>query len=253
MGRVFIFLSVFLLGTYSLEANCITKVGALSDAKIAESRTIAIIGAAGSLKGTVARLIKEKITVIPFSVGEALRLEVNRGSEAGLKAKPFMETHRNSPNEVVAEVVQSFLKSVPNDVALLLDGAPRNQSQLNQLRADLAKINRKIDIVFELGIDLETSKDRINGRLLCPKCQTTFHTRYFVPKVLDTCDHCESKLTKRSDDSVEGAEKRWKVYQDETIPALDQLRTEGIVYSLDGNQPARVLVSRILDILQLKR
>ena len=65
-----------------------------------------------------------------ISAGDLLRAEIEAGSEAGKRAKGFMDKGHLVPNEVVVQLVKNRLEQ-PDAVksGWLLDGYPRSSEQ----------------------------------------------------------------------------------------------------------------------------
>lgn len=79
-------------------------------------------------------------------VGDLLRAEVADGTEAGLKAKMFMDNGDLVPNEVVVDMVKNALSKA--EKGWLLDGYPRS---LDQAQA-IEKENIRPDIFLLLEV-----------------------------------------------------------------------------------------------------
>lgn len=226
--------------------GCSTKVVNL----ISESRTLSFQGPAGSGKGTAAREILKIFKMRHLSIGDILRAEVATGSELGLSAKAYMDRGELVPADINRAVLLKYFKNADPSVGEILDGAPRKEDQLTEVESILGQVNRQIDIVFEFVVDFEASEQRILGRLICPKCQATFHKESNKPKVDGICDHCGGNLVTRRDDNADMAKKRWTVFVKETRPILDIFEQRGILYLVDARGSVDDVVGKIMDILE---
>jgi len=122
----------------------------------------------------------------------------------------------------------------------ILDGFPRNISQV----LALDKIT-KIDKVIEISISDEEAISRIVNRISCKSCGFIFNIKTNPSKLQNTCDNCNSKLEKRSDDNEEAIKKRLAIYKKDTSPIL--LHYKAI--TINGQQEIDKVTQDILNIL----
>ena len=69
-----------------------------------------------------------------------------------------------------------------------------------------------------------------------------FHVLRSVPDVLQKvryspADKCGSELFQRADDSLETAQNRLKVYDEQTAPLIDYYTKKGILFPIDASLP----------------
>eukprot|EP00960_Hanusia_phi_P060298 764465-Hanusia_phi.AAC.1 len=87
---------------------------------------IIISGAPASGKGTQCEYIVEKFGVVHISTGDALRAQVQAGTELGKMAKGFMDKGALVPDDVMIGIVKDRLAEKDcKDKGWLLDGFPR--------------------------------------------------------------------------------------------------------------------------------
>jgi adenylate kinase len=241
----FLFLALSICAETGSAGPCLDllrQVGAkihLWNARIPENRVILFLGPAGSLKGTQAKSALERYQMETLSVGEELRRERAQNSELWRRAAPYYEAGKIAPGDVVDALIEKFILSVPRHIGILLDGSPRRIDQLVVIRRALKQVGRKIDLAVVFDISLETSIQRISGRLLCPKCQFTYHVTNFPPKRDGFCNRCtDTRLVKRSDDSPGHARARWETYLQDNVPIIAELEREGVVHRIDASRSA---------------
>ena len=89
-------------------------------------------------------------------------------------------------------------------------------------------------------IDLVVPNDvllaRLSGRWLCRDCHASYHTVFSPPTVPGICDRCGGPLYQREDDTLETAQRRLEVYDNETRPVLDYYRAAGILVEVPGDR-----------------
>jgi adenylate kinase len=218
-----------------------------------EERTIVLFGPPGVGKGTQALLLVQQLQLFHLSVGDILRVERDSGSELGRRADEYMSRGELVPDDIMDAVLGKFFRTVSPGAGALLDGTPRKFDQLDQMARILASAGRKYDIAFELVGDFDSSLERIQGRLICPKCQKSYHVLFLPPRQPETCDKCGVALMRRKDDNLATLKNRWDKFDIETRPIIKLFEKMGILYRLDGRLPAEQLNQQILDILWLTK
>ena len=196
-------------------------------------KIVILLGAPGSGKGTVAaRLASENANLKHVSSGDLLRGAVAKGTEAGQKAKAFMEAGQLVPDELIAQMIKDVIAETEGDVTMLLDGFPRNVKQADIL----AETGAEIRSAVLLDVPDAIIQDRIAGRRTCPKCKAGYHAKDLPPKVEGICDHCGTALVIRKDDNPETVKDRLVVYHQQTEPLIAYYREKGLLRVIDGNQ-----------------
>lgn len=114
---------------------------------------VVFIGPPGSGKGTQARLLRERLGLIGIGTGDILREAVREGTEVGLKAKPFMDSGRLVPDDLVNDLVAERLRRPDAPRDFVLDGYPRNVAQARALDALLADLGLPLHAVVVFDID----------------------------------------------------------------------------------------------------
>ena len=167
------------------------------------------VGPQGSGKGTQAKRIAKRFGFCHISSGDLLR-EVT--GDLKLEVDRFMNKGDLVPDELIVRILKERLKKVDCKKGFILDGFPRNVSQVKEL----AKIT-DIDKVVEISISDEESIKRISGRRNCVKCGAIFNVNSSPrPKVEGVCDKCGGELVQRADDNEKALKERLKVYHKET-------------------------------------
>ncbi len=192
---------------------------------------VILLGAPGSGKGTVAaKVASERADLRHVSSGDLLRGAVAKGTEAGVKAKGFMEAGQLVPDELIATMIKDVVAETAGDVTMLLDGFPRNLAQAEILAGMGAPVRSAVLIDVPDAI----IQDRIAGRRTCPKCKAGYHVRNLPPKVEGVCDACGAALAIRKDDNPETVKDRLAVYHRQTEPLIAYYREKGLLRTVDG-------------------
>ena len=146
------------------------------------------LGPPGAGKGTQAALISKANNYLHLSTGELLRKEIDLDTELGKKVKDIMNNGELVSDQLVLDIVKKNLEK--NNKGWILDGYPRNLSQVNSLNEVLMLINQQLEIVFYLDIPDEV----LINRLL---------------------------MRGRKDDNKEAIKRRLQIYKQTTQPLIE--------------------------------
>ena len=208
-----------------------------------------IIGAPGTGKGTMSKLIVDKYQVVHVSTGDMLREAVANKTEVGLKAGEYMSKGQLVPDEVIHDIISERLSQDDIKQGFLFDGYPRTEVQAKDLDNILESLNLKIDHVINLNLDDEILKDRITGRRICKKCNAIYHIKNMPPKVEGVCDECGGELYQRKDDTLEALSTRLEAYYASTKPVIDYYKKMDLVTDVDADGGPEKVFDRIKSIL----
>ncbi|MFA6305355.1 MAG: nucleoside monophosphate kinase [Candidatus Gracilibacteria bacterium] len=173
-------------------------------------------GMQGAGKGTLGKQISEKYGLKMFETGGELRKLSSEDSELGKKVKEIINAGHLVSNEVVMEIVENFLKTLPPNSNILFDGIPRKIEQANSLNALLEKHHRTYKAVL-IDIKKETALRRLTTRRICAKCKAVYPADYKDQK----CSACGGELTTRADDNADAIATRLNAFETETLPAIN--------------------------------
>lgn len=191
-----------------------------------------LLGAPGAGKGTQAEVICDKLGIPAISTGNIIREAMKNGTEAGLKAKSFVESGGLVPDEIVIAMLKDRLAQDDCKEGYILDGFPRNVAQAQALE----KMGIVIDKVIEIHVDDEKVIQRLGGRRACLTCGATYHVLYKAPAKEDVCDKCAADLVVRDDDRPETIKNRLKVYHDQTAPLKEYYQAAGKLSVVEGQE-----------------
>jgi len=166
-----------------------------------------IIGPQGSGKGTQGARIADHLGIPTISTGDVFRANVKDGTELGLKVKALIDAGDLVPDALTSEIVRDRLSQEDAAHGFLLDGYPRNLSQVGDLDAFLDGRGEPLTAVIELSVPRDESISRLSRR---------------------------AAEQGRTDDNEESIAKRLSIYESETAPILDVYRDRGIVDEVDG-------------------
>ena len=188
------------------------------------------LGAPGAGKGTQAEVVCKELNIPAISTGNMLREAVKNGTEAGLKAKSFMDAGELVPDDVVIGILKDRIAQPDAQNGFILDGFPRTVEQAEALD----KMGVVIDKVVEINVSDEAITARMSGRRVCEGCGNSYHIEYKPTKVEGICDACGAKVVQRIDDKPETVQARLKTYHEKTAPLKDYYEKRGKLVTVEG-------------------
>jgi len=206
---------------------------------------LVLFGPPGAGKGTQAKTLVERRSMVQLSTGDLMRAERSSGTELGKRFDEYMSAGKLVPDSMVLELVE---KAVANAGAkpTIFDGFPRTIPQAEALDALLAKLGRKISRVVAMEVPLDNIVDRVAGRRVCQDCGQVYHVRYNPPPSDGTCGSCGgSKVLQRKDDDESVVTKRYQEYKSYTEPVLGYYQQKGIATTIEGVGPLEEVYERI--------
>jgi adenylate kinase len=156
---------------------------------------------------------------------------VQAGTELGKKAEAFMKAGDLVPDDLIMGIMETRLQEPDCAKGFLLDGFPRTIPQAEALKALLAKLGIKLDVVANIEVPRQEILNRLTTRRTCvnPECQAIYNVRTQPPKVEGVCDKCGSPIVQRDDETEEAISKRLDTYDEKTSPLIEFYRKEGLL------------------------
>lgn len=191
-----------------------------------------LLGAPGAGKGTQAEIICEKLSIPAISTGNIIREAMKQGTEAGKKAKEFVESGGLVPDEIVIAMLQERIALDDCKNGYILDGFPRNLSQAQALD----RMGIVIDKVIDIEVEDDVIEQRLGGRRVCQGCGASYHVQYKPSAKGDECDKCGDKLIIRKDDEPATIRQRLHVYHDQTEPLKAYYHAVGKLVVVKGQE-----------------
>ena len=158
-------------------------------------RLIVLMGPTGAGKSVQGDKLAERIGGVHLSSGKLLRRDAH--------AAALLVDGRLAPAEEVERVVGEAMAAVPDDVPVVLDGTPRTQSNVRWMETNLPRLNRTLEQVVLIELDLATSLERLS-------------------------------LRARADDTPQAVREKFELFDSLTLPVVEHYRELGLVISVDG-------------------
>ncbi len=221
--------------------------------KIVQPIGCILLGAPGSGKGTQAKIISNLFRIPHVSTGDALRSEIAKKSQLGLKVSKVLAAGELVSDELVDAIVASRLAQSDAASGYILDGYPRNIAQANELGRILSSLNYPVPAAVYIELPENELLRRILGRLSCSKCGSIFHQVFNAPKTSMICDNCGTALMQRKDDTEQTVKTRLSVYRQETAPLLSFYKQSGRLITVNGLQAISEITRNIETALRFER
>jgi len=185
-----------------------------------------------------------------IATGDILREAVRLGTPLGQQARPFMESGRYVPDQLVNDIVAERFRRGDRPASFLMDGYPRTLAQAQSFDAVLAEQGLPLDRVLVLTTPDAEILRRLGGRRTCPQCQATYHVIFNPPRgAAGQCDRCGAALVQRDDDREEAIRERLRVFHG-TLPAvIAHYRKQGVVREVRGEGSIDAIFQAILAAL----
>lgn len=192
------------------------------------------IGPPGSGKGSLSKLCIEQFGWIQLSTGNLCRKHILEETEIGKQIDFTIKSGKLIPDELITRLVDEWLhQMVQEEKTVILDGFPRNASQVNNLFSLLNEKYASLKVkVVRFHVSDETAASRICSRFICmnKQCQAVYSGNVqsgLSSKEDMKCDACGDALGRRDDDSFETVMNRLKVYrdfEDDMLCSLEKLQ-----------------------------
>jgi len=211
---------------------------------------IVLLGAPGSGKGTQAQKLVAGHGIPQVSTGDLLRAELKSGSALGLRAKADMDAGRLVADELVLEIIKRRLEMDDARNGFILDGFPRNCTQAQDLAQLLRQIDKPLDAVLLLDIDMDILRKRLTGRRTCSVTGKVLNIHFSPQQDLDACIAAGGELVHRADDNDETIARRLNVYQEQTRPLIEFYKSIDLLRAVDAMGTVEEVSERIQQALK---
>jgi len=193
---------------------------------------IVLLGAPGSGKGTVGKILAENLKLAHISTGDLFRENLKNETELGKEAKTYMDKGELVPDEITVRMLEKRMEESDVENGAILDGFPRTKNQAVVWDKLLESKGNKVDMALNIDVPFSEIVERIANRRSCKGCSAIYNVVFNPPKQEGICDECGGELYQREDQKPEVVQNRLEVYKnssEELIAYYDEknvLRTE---------------------------
>lgn len=207
---------------------------------------IVMLGAPGTGKGTIGKILSKDMELTHISTGDIFREHIGKKTELGKEAESYMAKGLLVPDDVTIKMVEARLSEKDVENGAILDGFPRTVVQAEALKEFLSKHNpMQKRIAIELNVPDEEIIKRIVNRVTCSNksCGAIYNLETRPPRKNGICDICGSELKKRDDDNEETVKKRLTVYHENSKDLLEFYAKNNALYSIYPKEIDEAVVS----------
>ncbi|KAI0811100.1 UMP-CMP kinase [Irpex lacteus] len=174
-----------------------------------------VLGGPGAGKGTQCANLVQDFGFCHLSAGDLLRAEQNRpGSEHGEMIRNYIKEGQVVPMEVTIKLLENAMRAALQEGRegegwqdgkgrFLVDGFPRKMDQAVKFDEDVCEARA---VLF-----FTTTEEELQKRLLK-----------------------RAETSGREDDNIESIKKRFKVYEEQTMPVIEYYNKQGKVVEIDA-------------------
>lgn len=178
-----------------------------------QQQVIFVLGGPGSGKGTqCARLLEEYLDLAHLSAGDLLRAFVKSGTPEGNEVAEMIRNGQIVPSEVTVGLLRSAMEA-SGKPRVLIDGFPRNLENRDAFERVMG-----FDCVMVLFFDCP--EEVMQRRLL-------------------------SRNQGRVDDNLETIKKRFKVYEQQSMPVIEYYEKLGKVARINADRAPEVVFEEV--------
>ena len=189
------------------------------------NKDIILFGIQGSGKGTqAANLLKEFPSYKYLEPGNIFRALNSNTNMVSQYVKETMKKGGMVKNSLVFDLFNLCSHLLEPNETFLIDGFPRNMQQMDYFLANQAMHDRDyVCVYFDLPRNLAVERIKIRAH-----------------------------LQGREDDlNMETVNKRLDIFEQETMPVIEHLRSRGKLVTIDANQPIEAVFAQVKAELEL--
>lgn len=180
---------------------------------------LVLFGGPGAGKGTQAAKLVEHYGLLHVSTGDLIRAEIKAATPLGVEAKKIAESGALLSDEIVIEMIKSFISSNQGAKGIIFDGFPRTTPQAEAFDKMLEEIGEGVTLMTALEVNEEELVKRLQGR---------------------------AEVSGRKDDSdIDIIKNRIKVYNDQTAAVADYYKAQDKFFAIDGIGTIDEIFSRL--------
>lgn len=177
-------------------------------------KTIVVAGPPASGKTSLVEYLRDCLAVSHFAVRQQLAVLRNRRDPLADRIDQHLLTNAFVADDLVCQMLVDFLRTLPEDRNVIIEGVPISQSQATAVLNAILSCGRRIDLVAMVGANTDTLAARASQRLVCTACESGGVSRSHSGHE-SACSVCGGALTPRQDDRTEHFERRIALFHEE--------------------------------------
>lgn len=199
---------------------------------------IVLLGAPGSGKGTVGKILAERLELAHISTGDLFRENLKNETELGKEAKTYMDKGELVPDEITVRMLEKRMEEEDVKNGAILDGFPRTQNQAIVLDKLLETKGKKVDMALNIDVPFDEIVERIANRRSCKGCSAIYNVVFNPPKQEGICDECGGELYQREDQKPEVVQNRLEVYKNTSEELIKYYEVKNVLRTEKAGEKA---------------
>ena len=199
---------------------------------------IVLLGAPGSGKGTVGKILAENLKLAHISTGDLFRENLKNETELGKEAKKYIDKGELVPDELTVKMLEKRMEEDDIINGAILDGFPRTKNQAIILDELLKSKANKVDMALNIDVPFDEIVKRISNRRSCRGCTAIYNIVFNPPKQEGICDECGGELYQREDQKPEVVQNRLEVYKKSADELIKYYTEAGTIFTVKAGDKA---------------
>lgn len=183
---------------------------------------LVLVGPPGCGKGTQAKLLRDRLGYLVIGTGDIFRAAIAADGPIGRQVKPYLESGRLVPDDLVNEVVADYFRRDDRPTKFVMDGYPRTMAQAVAFDAVLRQTFLDLNAAIQFVLTDDEVVRRLSGRRMTEQ---------------------------RADDDDATVRKRLEVYRANTEPLIEHYRRNGLIREIDATGDVQTVYQRIVALL----
>jgi adenylate kinase len=210
---------------------------------------LVLLGGPGSGKGTQAAQLSARLRLPHVATGNLFRENLRQQTELGRVARNYMDRGELVPDEVTDAMVEQRLALPDTGEGFILDGFPRSVAQAHALAEILGRLRRGLAAVLYIRVSDAAIVARLSARLVCRKCEASYHLHFQPPRQPGRCDICAGELYQRADDNPDTVRARLVTFHRQTEPLIAFYAAAGLLRTIAGEGAPAAITDACLTAL----
>jgi len=211
---------------------------------------IIFLGRSGSGKGTQAKLLQKKFSLIDIDTGGILRELAKKKDILGKNIAKTIDKGHLVPHWLVLFCWLNKLLSISPRRGVIMEGSPRELEEAKTLMEVFHWLGRDRIKVIYLRVPAAEVKKRLLARRICSRCGKEYSL--LLTPGLKKCPACGGKLIRRADDYPQAIRNRMIFFRRKIIPTINYFRHRKMVIEIDGRKSIKEVHREIMAALGKK-
>jgi len=217
------------------------------------------MGAPGSGKGTISKLLAKHFGIPHISRGAMIREAISIAKQQGVSIYKSAENYMAKGLMIPWDLVKQLYSEIGKDGKIqdrLIESDCKNGFILDGIFkidtiTNLKECGIILTAILYIDVDRDILVERLGGRRVCNKCDSIYHIKFHPPKMRCRCDYCGEKLFQRIDDIDISINTRLELFQNQFSAYITELKEKGLLLNINGNQNVDDILIEIINCIEI--